>query len=745
MRILTFNWHEPYICALARTGHRFDVIEREKGGWASWMYEQRPLPTNASIVREATARQRLRAGDYDAVIAHNLQDLGWVSEYRVPKVLLFHNMLTTEIALGGDVVAVGDYRQQVRALLATHRDLSCVFISTTKRDDWQLEGDVITPGIDLLDYGGYRGDERRVLRVGNMMRQRDLMLGFSMQQRVVAALPSTLIGLGTEADGGRFSRGWDDLREIFRSHRVYLNTTVDGFEDGYNLAMLEAMATGMPVVTTPNRTSPIVDGKNGFVSSDEEALASRLATLLDDPVQAARLGDAARETVRRQFGIDAFVDKWNAVLTRASSQRPVRRPRLMVVDGKRSERLEPRRKILLAYVSYPATTARYIERSLRKRHDVVTIGPAIDDGIVRRWNLEALPEPIVPHDVPAPYNVDVEAFVASLPASWRPDLFLWIDSVPGYRPRGITRLDCPTACYLIDTHLNFPVHQEWAWRFDHTFVVHRQYCAELAAAGCSRVSWLPIACDPEVHGRVDVPKRYDIGFVGSLNQERRRHLIERLERRWPVHVERSFLRDMARTFSASRIVFNNAVKDDLNMRVFEAMASGSLLVTDRAPGSGLEDMFGDGEHLALYDDDTLEERVEYYLAHEDEREQIAAAGRAEVLRWHTYDHRAAALTAQVFGHAEPQSYQSPPTIVDPVLRDAALLVDAHRPDAALSLLDLCGRQRELSVGEQWIRGRLEAACLDRLGRFEDARARLQQAIRLLPLDQRQQLADAAWR
>jgi glycosyltransferase involved in cell wall biosynthesis len=639
-------------------------------------------------------------------------------------------MLTTELALGGNVVDGQAYRAQVGALVAGDPLLGCVFISATKRADWGLQGDVITPGIDLADYGGYHGGEARVLRVGNLLRQRDLMLGYTAQCAILPGVPSTLLGLGTEQYGGRFSTGWDDLRGCFRSHRVYLNTTVDGYEDGYNLSMLEAMATGMPVVSTANRTSPIVDGVNGFVSSDVGVLADRIAQLIDDRELAARLGAAARETVRSQFSIETFVSRWEAVLLAAARRAPaVRRP---------AKAESPRKKILLAYVSYPATTARYLEKSLRKRHDVITVGPAIDAGIIQRWDLSGMGEPVVPHNIPCAYDVDMEAVLRTLPPAWRPDLFLWIDSVPGYAPRNIARLDCQTACYLIDTHLNLPLHREWAWRFDWAFLVHRQFVGEIAA-GCSRVAWLPVACDPDIHAQAPLPKRHDVGFVGSLNQDRRRQLIERLNRRWPVHVERSFLRDMARTFAETRIVFNNAVRDDLNMRVFEAMASGSMLLTDAAPGSGLAETFDDGRHLAIYDDESLEEKVAYYLAHPEEREAIARAGQAEVLRWHTYDHRAATLIDCVFGDAGAAAVTR---VDDPLVTEAVALLQGARPAEARSLLETAAVRRELSPSEQSLRAGLEAHALDRLGRGADAQRQLRRAIPTLPEAERQRMAAA---
>ena len=51
---------------------------------------------------------------------------------------------------------------------------------------------------------------------------------------------------------------------------------------------------------------------------------------------------------------------------------------------------------------------------------------------------------------------------------------------------------------------------------------------------------------------------------------------------------------MARIYSASRIVFNRSIKDDVNMRVFEALASGSLLLTNDLAANGQAELFRDG-------------------------------------------------------------------------------------------------------------------------------------------------------
>ena len=70
------------------------------------------------------------------------------------------------------------------------------------------------------------------------------------------------------------------------------------------------------------------------------------------------------------------------------------------------------------------------------------------------------------------------------------------------------------------------------------------------------------------------------------------------------------------------------------------LAFGAFQLVDDRPG--VREWFRNGEHLVIYRDrDHLRELVRYYLAHDDERRQIADAGRAHALAHHTYDQRMA--------------------------------------------------------------------------------------------------------
>ena len=213
-----------------------------------------------------------------------------------------------------------------------------------------------------------------------------------------------------------------------------------------------------------------------------------------------------------------------------------------------------------------------------------------------------------------------------------------IDGFDGLAIRSATKVT--NKLLDIDTHLHLDKHLKLAMGYDHVFIAQKEYLPRFKESGIDQVYWLPLACDPDIHGKKTDKKAYEIGFVGSMAEPGRIRLLKALEKQYPVYYERYFLEEMAQVFSQSKIVFNHAVKNDLNMRVFEAMASGSMLLTDEAAGYGLTELFADRKHLVIYrDEKELLELAGCYLGNDAQREEIAEAGRREVLSGHTYEHR----------------------------------------------------------------------------------------------------------
>lgn len=228
-----------------------------------------------------------------------------------------------------------------------------------------------------------------------------------------------------------------------------------------------------------------------------------------------------------------------------------------------------------------------------------------------------------------------------------PSLVFFVDSGMGYFPRGLDRIDSPTAAYLIDVHRSLDLERAFARFFDHVFVAQRDY---VELFDHPSVHWLPLACDGEMHLGGEVEKEWDVGFVGNVSQDReRRRKLDMVAEHFSTndYMKPYPKEEIAEVYSRSRIVFNCAVGNEVNMRVFEAMASGSLLVTERV-ANGQSDLFEDGVHLVEYSGDSeMIEKIRYYLEHDDERERIASAGHELVLRDHTYRKRCDEVLAVV--------------------------------------------------------------------------------------------------
>ncbi len=140
------------------------------------------------------------------------------------------------------------------------------------------------------------------------------------------------------------------------------------------------------------------------------------------------------------------------------------------------------------------------------------------------------------------------------------------------------------------------------------------------------------------------------------------------------------------------------------MRVFEALACGSLLVTNDLTENGQAELFQDGVHLATYrEPEELLDKLAFYLEREATRENIAAAGRAEALLRHTYRDRMECLLKEAEADAATMSVQPGPAMAPigpPCLQDPTYFSHARPellalvPEQARRILDIgCGAGR----------------------------------------------------
>jgi len=124
-----------------------------------------------------------------------------------------------------------------------------------------------------------------------------------------------------------------------------------------------------------------------------------------------------------------------------------------------------------------------------------------------------------------------------------------------------------------------------------------------------RVSWLPLAADPDVWSDQPVEEKiYDVGFVGNVWDGTRQQILNDIRRSglklgWPGHGA-AYMEAGARVLRQSRIGFNvssfwgEPIAYDVNMRVFETLSCGIPLVTNDV--SSLQKLFGGAAFVSGY-------------------------------------------------------------------------------------------------------------------------------------------------
>lgn len=106
------------------------------------------------------------------------------------------------------------------------------------------------------------------------------------------------------------SQTQERVRELLRGASLFVLPCVvaaSGDRDGIPVALMEAMACGVPCISTPVSGIPelIEHGTSGVLvdEGDPEALAAAIGALLSEPERARRLASAARQRIEEEFSM----------------------------------------------------------------------------------------------------------------------------------------------------------------------------------------------------------------------------------------------------------------------------------------------------------------------------------------------------------------------------------------------------------------------------------------------------------
>jgi glycosyltransferase involved in cell wall biosynthesis len=219
------------------------------------------------------------------------------------------------------------------AFVATISEYNRAFLERHVRGVGRIE--VVHCGVDpeALPYREREG-HRRVVCVARLEAKkghRDLLRAIALARADVPGLSLDLVGEGIEYDALRRlcdelglrnevrfhgALSSDEVRALLYASDLFVLAAVQtqvtsfrtGYLDGIPVSLMEAMATGLPVVATSVSGIPelVVDGQTGLLAGagDVHALAKAIVRLCNEPELGPRLARNARSLVVERFNLD---------------------------------------------------------------------------------------------------------------------------------------------------------------------------------------------------------------------------------------------------------------------------------------------------------------------------------------------------------------------------------------------------------------------------------------------------------
>lgn len=266
-------------------------------------------------------------------VIHTCPDYGlFFLRHQIPLVLTIHNYVCDAFmgpysSVLQQVHYAFDLKWFIRRSIRSCAVLTSVSRYTAKLIEKELNLDrnirIIYNGVDEKRFHpAMKGSPSRLIRVlfsGNLTKRK----GAQWLPPIVAGLDRGVVvqytsGLSYNTfrprtpnaiDLGRIA--WEDMPDAYRNSDILISPTV---REGLSLAILEAMASGLPVVASNCSSLPelIDDGEGGFLCpvGDVGAFVERINLLASTPELRLRMGEYNRAKVEKMFTLERMVSEY---------------------------------------------------------------------------------------------------------------------------------------------------------------------------------------------------------------------------------------------------------------------------------------------------------------------------------------------------------------------------------------------------------------------------------------------------
>jgi len=232
---------------------------------------------------------------------------------------------------------------------------------------------------------------------------------------------------------------------------------------------------------------------------------------------------------------------------------------------------------------------------------------------------------------------------------YNPDILFYFHFHDWVKHNVWSELPVKTVIWLADDH----------WRYDETKPVWELFDLIITTDrsgyekrnGKHEVLLGQWGCNHLLYRNLNLPKIYDVTFIGRCHGERKNFIDALKSHGIPIRAfgqgwdesGRISQADMIKIYNQSKIVLNMSIasrggKIQIKGRDFEVPGCGSLLLTQES--EEISQYFIQGEEILTYKNAVdATKKIEYYLTDNDKRGKISKKGHERVLKDHTYIQR----------------------------------------------------------------------------------------------------------